>query len=45
MFLLPVEVEVSFSAREIITEISSLTISEITVTDIESVYLTLTNEK
>ena len=45
MFLLLVELEVSFSERETITEIISLTISGITVTDIESVYLTLTNEK
>ena len=44
-FLLLVEVDFSFSARETITEIMSLTISGITVTDIGSVYLTLTNEK
>ena len=39
------KVEFSFSAREIITEIVSLTISKITVTDIESIHLTLTNEE
>ena len=45
ILLLVVKVEFSFSAREIITEIVSLTISKITVTDIESIYLTLTNEE
>ena len=45
MFLLLVEVEVSFLARETITEIIPLTISGITVIDIKSVYLTLANEK
>ena len=45
ILLLVVKVEFSFSAREIITEIVSLTISKITVTDIESIHLTLTNEE
>ena len=35
----------NFSAKEKIIEIISLTISGITIIDIKSVYLTLTNEK
>ena len=45
MFLLLIELEVSFSTWETITEIVSLTISRITVIDIKSVYLTFANEK
>ena len=45
ILLLLEEVEFSFSAREIITEIRLETMSLIIVIDIESLYLTLANEK